>query len=76
DFVKDSLDYAVGKPLQEHFDVVGFDPRGVSRSTPVKCYDAADMDSFLYDIPAGQRGSDQWIAEQTAASQAFAAACD
>ena len=38
---RDSLDFAVGQPLQERFDVVGFDPRGVGRSSAVACYDAA-----------------------------------
>jgi pimeloyl-ACP methyl ester carboxylesterase len=76
DFVKDSLDYAVGTKLQEHFDVVGFDPRGVGRSTAVACYQPADMDHFLYDITPGERGSDEWIAAQTASATGFANACD
>jgi pimeloyl-ACP methyl ester carboxylesterase len=33
-----------------HFDLVGFDPRGVSRSDPVKCMNPQDLDaSFGYD---------------------------
>jgi pimeloyl-ACP methyl ester carboxylesterase len=47
DFVAESLDYAVGPDLIANFDVVGFDPRGVGRSTAVECFDAADMDSDL-----------------------------
>jgi len=75
DFVKDSVDYATDKTLQSHFDVVGFDPRGVGHSTAVKCYDPKQMDDYLYGITPGQRGSDQWIAENTAISQQFGAAC-
>ncbi|WP_419817185.1 alpha/beta hydrolase [Glaciibacter flavus] len=75
-FVKDSLDYAVDKKLQEHYDIVGFDPRGVARSDGVTCLDASAMDHYLYDIPSGTRGSDQWIAEQDATAKTFAAACN
>ena len=75
DFVKDSIDFATDKTLQEHFDVVGFDPRGVGRSTAVKCYDPKGMDRYLYAITPGVRGSDQWIAENTAVAKDFSAAC-
>lgn len=75
DFVRDSLDYAVSSDLQEHYDIVGFDPRGVGQSSAVKCLDAAEMDSYLYDILPGTRGSSTWIQEATASSQGFANAC-
>ncbi|WP_433688603.1 alpha/beta hydrolase [Micromonospora carbonacea] len=36
--------------VTERFDIVGFDPRGVARSSPVKCISDADLDaSFGYD---------------------------
>jgi pimeloyl-ACP methyl ester carboxylesterase len=36
--------------VTERFDIVGFDPRGVARSSPVKCIPDADLDaSFGYD---------------------------
>ena len=75
DFVKDSLDYATDKTLQSSFDVVGFDPRGVGRSSAVSCYDSADMDEYLYGLTTAERGTDAWIAELAASSDAFAAAC-
>ncbi|MFF2369942.1 alpha/beta hydrolase [Agromyces sp. NPDC058110] len=75
DFVKDSLDYAVGEPLQQRFDVVGFDPRGVGRSSAVACYDPADMDQYLFGIVPGERGSDEWIANTGEVKSAFATAC-
>ena len=39
------------------FDVIGFDPRGVDRSDPVKCFADADMDAyFAFDPdPVAQR---------------------
>ena len=73
--MKDSLEFAVGEPLTQRFDVVGFDPRGVGRSSAVACYDAAAMDEFLYGIIPGERGSDEWIARSDAVAADFAAAC-
>jgi hypothetical protein len=35
DFVLDSVDYATSQRLQQNFDIVGFDPRGVGRSSAV-----------------------------------------
>lgn len=74
-FVKTALSYATDKTLQTHYDVVGFDPRGVGNSSAVKCYKPAQMDQYLYSITPGQRGSDAWIAEQAQASAAFGLAC-
>jgi pimeloyl-ACP methyl ester carboxylesterase len=76
DFVKQSLDYATDAALQSHFDIVGFDPRGVGRSTAVTCYDAKQMDAYLYDITPGTRGSDQWIAAQEKIATQFGEACE
>ena len=76
DFVAESLDYAVGPDLIANFDVVGFDPRGVGRSTAVECFDAADMDSYLYDIPTAERGSQEWTDELTARNKEYAEACE
>ncbi|WP_183500996.1 alpha/beta hydrolase [Microbacterium invictum] len=76
DLVADSALFAVGDELAENFDVIGFDPRGVGRSTAVRCLDAPEMDAFLFDIPAGTRGSDEWEAELTTRNDGFAAACE
>lgn len=76
DFVKDSVDYATDERLQSSFDVVGFDPRGVNRSTPVTCYtDPAELDAYIYDILPGTPGSDDWIAAANASSKAFGDRC-
>jgi pimeloyl-ACP methyl ester carboxylesterase len=74
--IRDSVNFAVGAPLQEQFDVVGFDPRGVGESTAVTCFDAAEMDSYLFDIPADPRGSEGWTAEREQTNADFAAACE
>ena len=39
DFVLDSSTTPTSEPLQQRFDIVGFDPRGVGRSSAVSCYD-------------------------------------
>jgi pimeloyl-ACP methyl ester carboxylesterase len=75
DFVRDSADYAVDSALAARYDVVGFDPRGVGASTAVSCLDAAELDSYLYDITPGERGSDEWVQAQRTSAAAFAAAC-
>ncbi len=48
DFVKASVDYAVSRDLQDAYDIVGWDPRGVGASTAVDCVDDTQLDSFLY----------------------------
>ena len=37
-------DAIVGGPIREHYDIVGLDPRGVGRSTPVACLTDAELD--------------------------------
>lgn len=75
EFVSQSVDYAADARLQDNFDIVGFDPRGVSRSTPVQCLEPEEMDEYLYGIADGERGSDEWIAEVTASAKTFGSAC-
>lgn len=76
DFVLDSVDYATSERLQQSYDIVGFDPRGVGRSTPITCYDdPAVMDAFNYGIVPGVVGSDAWIAAVAKANGEFGAGC-
>jgi pimeloyl-ACP methyl ester carboxylesterase len=42
---------ALGEPLLEHFDIVGFDPRGTGGSSPVDCLDDAAMNRYLAGDP-------------------------
>ena len=76
DLIAKSASYAVGSALSDAYDVIGFDPRGVGRSTAVRCFDGAQMDSYLFDIPRSMRGTDAWRTELTGRNKAFAAACD
>jgi pimeloyl-ACP methyl ester carboxylesterase len=41
-----------GDPLLEHFDIVGFDPRGTGDSSPVDCLSDAAMNRFLAGNPS------------------------
>ena len=75
-FVMDSVDYATDATLQANFDIVGFDPRGVNHSTPVKCYqDPKELDNYIYGITPGTIGSDEWITAANAATKKFGARC-
>ncbi|SDR74123.1 alpha/beta hydrolase fold [Friedmanniella luteola] len=56
----------------ESYDIVGWDPRGVGASTPVRCFGAGDLDRYLAvdvspDDPAEER---QLLAENYAFGQA------
>src|SRR5690606_39893674 len=64
EFVRDSLDYAVSARLKQSYDIVGFDPRAVHRSSAVDCYhDPAELTAFLYAISPGAVGSEPWTAD-------------
>jgi pimeloyl-ACP methyl ester carboxylesterase len=76
DLIRDSLSFAVGDAVRERFDVIGFDPRGVGGSTAVHCYDAPEMDAYLFDVPEAARGTDAWTQELTERNRAFAEACE
>ncbi len=40
-----------GSEIRQAFDIVGFDPRGVGRSTPVECLSDARLDAFVASDP-------------------------
>ncbi|BDI21534.1 alpha/beta hydrolase [Herbiconiux sp. L3-i23] len=73
--IHDSIDYAVDEEIQSAYDVIGWDPRGVGRSSAVECYGDADLDEFLFGLPDGEPGTPEYIEEVTAAGTAFAEAC-
>lgn len=45
DLVRDAGKVYFSKALRENYDVLGFDPRGVSRSAPVTCQSDAQLDA-------------------------------
>lgn len=77
-YIRDNIDSAIGEPLQEQFDVIGWDPRGVGASTPVACLDAAGMDEALFGLGETfglETGSDEWIEAAVAENREFGEAC-
>ena len=51
------VDYAASattyfnRPILDHFDIVGFDPRGVGRSNPIDCLSDEELDRFAAADP-------------------------
>ena len=39
--------FVINRPVLERYDIVGFDPRGVGKSTPVECVSDKEMDAYL-----------------------------
>ncbi|WP_434995951.1 alpha/beta hydrolase [Arthrobacter sp. Ld5] len=73
--VKDSLDYVTSDRLREDYDVVGFDPRGVNRSSAVQCYTDAEQDETRQEsYPAGA-SPDELLDLMTLDAQEFADVC-
>jgi pimeloyl-ACP methyl ester carboxylesterase len=65
DYARNATGY-FGAELLNAFDIVGFDPRGVGRSTPVQCLSDQQLDTFVAadpdpDTPAEIRRSDRLI---------------
>jgi pimeloyl-ACP methyl ester carboxylesterase len=79
EYIANSIDFVIPETVQREYDVIGWDPRGVGASTPVRCFDAADMDDFLFGLGETgdlEVGSDEWIAAALDESRAFGAACE
>ena len=75
DFIRDAVDTATSAELQERFDVIGWDPRGVGRSSAVSCYDGPGLDTFIFGLPKFKIGTPEWIAAVTQTSIDFGQAC-
>ena len=52
DFMHGDVHDVVPAAVQARFDIVGFDPRGVGESTPVRCFADADaQQAFFGELP-------------------------
>ncbi|MDQ1626342.1 MAG: hypothetical protein QOI54_86 [Actinomycetota bacterium] len=68
-----AADVVVSKAVRERYDVVGFDPRGVARSRPIRCLTGPQTDAYV-----AQDGSPDTAAEEAALlriSRQLAAGC-
>ncbi len=65
--------YVFRKALTRHFNIVGFDPRGVGQSDPLKCWGTAQMDSFLAADP--MPSSPREIRDASAQMKAYGDSC-
>jgi pimeloyl-ACP methyl ester carboxylesterase len=62
--------------VYDNYDIVGFDPRGVGRSTPIICFtDDADRDEMIYGTYDDPYGSEGWQAELADRQKAWVDAC-
>lgn len=78
-FLRDAIDWSFGEELNEHFDIVAWDPRGVESSSAVECFDDEGLDEYLFGDPRPFAtltvGSDEWIDAVRAEQRAYAEAC-
>lgn len=75
DWVKESSQFLGTKKLRENFNILGFDPRGVGRSSSVKCLNDAEYDEFLYGVSGFELGSDEDLAAARDAIKTFGEKC-
>lgn len=69
----DSMPYIASPEVADEYDLVAFDPRGTTRTTPIRCFDGPAMDELVaadFDL-----SSDEGVEAQTAAWTEFGEAC-
>jgi len=62
-----------GDPLLQHFDIVGFDPRGTGRSAPVDCLSDQALNAYLGQDPEPSTPAE--VTSYARAQRQFAAGC-
>ena len=75
DFVRDSIRYVASPELLDNFDMVGWDPRGVGRSSAVTCLEGEAKDELLFGEWENDYDTDAWVAELERSASAYADAC-
>ena len=75
EFVASASEQVASPALRKRYKIVGFDPRGVKNSAPIKCLSPKATDEFLYGTTAGAPGSAAEMAAQRKAMKTFINAC-
>lgn len=68
-----NAEYIVSKEINQRFDIVGFDPRGVNLSDPIRCL--SDKQEDMYLASDGKAGTAVQESQLISAAKMFAAAC-
>jgi pimeloyl-ACP methyl ester carboxylesterase len=75
DFVRTDARGVLPADVQARFDIVGFDPRGVGRSTPIRCFaDDSEQQEFFGALPPFPVTPDE-IAQVASASKDLGRLC-
>ncbi len=69
-----AADQIVSSQIRRHFDIVGFDPRGVGVSEPIDCLTDPELDTFLAQDPTPDDKGERADAVQQAKD--FAKSCE
>ena len=75
DWVTEHIDSLGTEKLRSHYNIVGFDPRGVGASTAIKCYETKELKDFLYNASPYDTGSSADLEYSKKIITAFGAAC-
>ena len=75
DFVAGVAEGPATKELRQHFDLVGFDPRGTNRSTPSIVCEPVARSVRRFDQALGQPGAERTVADALREGRQFAASC-
>ncbi len=74
-WVTEYLDSLGTELLRSEYNVVGFDPRGVGKSTAIKCFDDKGLYKFYYEPSPYEYGTSEDLEYSKEAIADFGAAC-
>ena len=75
DYLVNSYDSIGTTYLRENFQLIGFDPRGVGRTSPVVCESDEPKDRMLYEHVPFEFGSQEYLDYSNQLYQEFAQSC-
>ena len=75
EWITDYINSLGTQSLRNHYNIVGFDPRGVGKSNPVKCLPAKELEKYLYEPSPYPYLSQQDIQATRDTAESFAKAC-